>query len=527
MTSPRPALAAASAAPPRSAFILVTAIALALINVTRLHDIVSDITGNLPAGKLALVLAILALIAGGHLAQRIAAFKQRQGLAYLVFVGAMFLSIPLSLYKSDSLKTANDFLLGSGVIAIVTAIAIDSADDVQRLFRTLVIGTVITGAYLLVFGGRVFVGKDGPRTTIPGMYDPNDLALVVAVTVPMAFALLRDRQALWKLIGAAGIVAAVYIIVRTYSRGGFTALAVAVVFAAFRFRQAIPAWFRIGVVVPMAFALLRDRQALWKLIGAAGIVAAIYIIVRTYSRGGFTALAVAVVFAAFRFRQAIPAWFRIGIVVAMVGGLAFAPKKWKDRISTMQTVENDYNLTDKGGRIEIWKRGMGYFVAHPLTGVGLNQFEFAEGNWGKLQGYYAAFKWSAPHNMWVETAAELGLPGILGFIFTWLFSLKDCLLASRLAREGRIDPAVGAAGDALFVATISFMIGGSFVSAALAPICVFIASINIGFGAMLRRSVATAPGQQAHAVAAPLAAGWRSRRRMVPSQQQTAPTYGR
>ena len=461
MTSPRPALAAASAAPPRSAFILVTAIALALINVTRLHDIVSDITGNLPAGKLALVLAILALIAGGHLAQRIAAFKQRQGLAYLVFVGAMFLSIPLSLYKSDSLKTANDFLLGSGVIAIVTAIAIDSADDVQRLFRTLVIGTVITGAYLLVFGGRVFVGKDGPRTTIPGMYDPNDLALVVAVTVPMAFALLRDRQALWKLIGAAGIVAAVYIIVRTYSRGGFTALAVAVVFAAFRFRQAIPAWFRIGVVVPM------------------------------------------------------------------VGGLAFAPQKWKNRISTMQTVENDYNLTDKGGRIEIWKRGMGYFVAHPLTGVGLNQFEFAEGNWGKLQGYYAAFKWSAPHNMWVETAAELGLPGILGFIFTWLFSLKDCLLASRLAREGRIDPAVGAAGDALFVATISFMIGGSFVSAALAPICVFIASINIGFGAMLRRSVATAPGQQAHAVAAPLAAGWRSRRRMVPSQQQTAPTYGR
>src|SRR5205814_5657213 len=76
----------------------------------------------------------------------------------------------------------------------------------------------------------------------------------------------------------------------------------------------------------------------------------------------------------------------------------------------------DYNWDSSEGRVEIWRRGVGYMLDHPVFGIGINNFERAEGTISdKVRRSFAGdpIRWTAPHNSFVQVAAELGIPGLI------------------------------------------------------------------------------------------------------------------
>ena len=59
--------------------------------------------------------------------------------------------------------------------------------------------------------------------------------------------------------------------------------------------------------------------------------------------------------------------------------LGFASDKYWTMMSTILHPTKDYNYTDSEGRVEVWKRGMGYMLHNPVVGVGVAAYPIAEG----------------------------------------------------------------------------------------------------------------------------------------------------
>jgi hypothetical protein len=141
------------------------------------------------------------------------------------------------------------------------------------------------------------------------------------------------------------------------------------------------------------------------------------------SRGGFLGL-VAVGLALFFMLKQVPLVKRVGFLSAIVLALAVAaPADYWEMIDTLASPTEDYNWTASHGRKEIWKRGMGYMMSRPITGLGIGNFSKAEGTISDVAVNFVdrigvRLRWTAPHSSYVQAGAELGLPGL--FLFSSL-----------------------------------------------------------------------------------------------------------
>lgn len=411
-----------------------------IVLVGRLHDAVTRGSGSLPAGKVVIALTYLALLLGptGALLRQL--WSTTAGKSFLLFTASLFLSVPLSLHRSASLKLSTDFLIGSFPVALVIVLAIRSLDDLERLFKAFIVVVICMGAVIALGFGTVFYGPDGPRTTLSGMYDPNDLALVVATCTAFSIWALRDPALKWRLLGAVGIGLGAYMVARTYSRGGSIALG-------------------LLIVTTVLFA-----------------------------------------------GKTLPNWIRLSLVPAAVIGLLLAPAKYRERLSTLGTVSQDYNANAREGRMAIWKRGVGYYAGRPITGVGVGQFSFAEGKYIMAQGTFKAWKWSAPHNMYVEAAAELGTLGLLGLLGSLI---PTALWARRVTKNVKeYSERERRAAMTLMLAIVTYMGGAVFLSATLSPMTSVLAAVGIGLpfalrGAVRSRAAVGSPVARAMAMPAP------------------------
>jgi O-antigen ligase len=150
----------------------------------------------------------------------------------------------------------------------------------------------------------------------------------------------------------------------------------------------------------------------------------VIIILLTGSRSGLLGLlCIAAVF----FFQNSGAIKRSTKVFVMLVGLAvigaYGYKINTERFSSLTNVTSDYNVTAEDGRLAIWKKGMLLVASNPVTGVGVNCFANAIGNLRADLGEIP--KWQAPHNSYVQVAAETGLIGFLLFLSLIKISLRN------------------------------------------------------------------------------------------------------
>jgi O-antigen ligase len=237
---------------------------------------------------------------------------------------------------------------------------------------------------------------------------------------------------------------------------------------------------------PLAvFFALRARTLFGRAAAALCIGLFMVVIIKTGSRGAFLGLVGVGGYLLLAFRS-VPPKVRLGAIGACLAVLLLAGNEtyW----SMMRTLLNptaDYNWSGKSedGRMEVWKRGVGYMLSRPLTGVGVRAFPVAEGTispLAKRQEYGIGLKWSAAHNSFVEIGAELGIPGLVVLVLLLVHAYK--------AARG-VDPAPGRGtsqsdevvlGHALAGTIIGYAICGFFLSQAYAAYMFVIYGVIVG-----------------------------------------------
>ncbi|MEO6209608.1 MAG: O-antigen ligase family protein [Gemmatimonadaceae bacterium] len=243
--------------------------------------------------------------------------------------------------------------------------------------------------------------------------------------------------------------------------------------------------------IPFAFYFLGKGQKASRRI-AALIALAMFLtaMVKSGSRGGFIGL-LAVMLYILLFYRAIPSRTRLLITIAGVAlFFGFASDKYWTMMGTILHPTTDYNYTANEGRLEVWKRGVSYMLHNPITGVGVEAYPVAEGGSDlakSLEAQGMGFKWSVAHNSFLETGAELGIPG-LGVFIAMLVVTGVSL--SRVSRRGKwarwVSPREISLAQMLIAALVGFSVAGIFVSAEYFAYLYFLLAMAVGLLKLVR-----------------------------------------
>lgn len=230
------------------------------------------------------------------------------------------------------------------------------------------------------------------------------------------------------------------------------------------------------------FVLSRRRLAI-RLLVLAGLGVLAVGLIRSGSRGGFLAFLAVVTFVLLRVTT-IPARMRLAglaLIVAVTFGTA-SDQYWA-QMQTIISPKHDYNLTAEEGRVKIWERGIGYMAANPVFGVGLRNFQVAEGTISpraKLAERGIGVRWGAAHNTYVQAGAELGVPGLLLLLGLFWHAFR---LLGRAARRYRApDQPDGASrlAQTLMASLVGFAVGAFFLSLAYTDMLYVLAGLSLG-----------------------------------------------
>ena len=212
--------------------------------------------------------------------------------------------------------------------------------------------------------------------------------------------------------------------------------------------------------------------------------------VKSGSRGGFIGLIGVMLYVLLRYR-AIPSRVRLAVTIAGVAlFLGFASDKYWTSMGSILHPESDYNYNDNVGRVEVWKRGVGYMIQNPVLGVGVGAYPMAEGQSAiatSLAAQGKGFKWSVAHNSFLETGAELGIPGALVFIAMLVVTAYGL---TRISPRGKWAPWISrremALAQMLICAIVGFAVAGFFVSAEYFAYLYFILGLAVGLTKLVR-----------------------------------------
>ena len=246
-------------------------------------------------------------------------------------------------------------------------------------------------------------------------------------------------------------------------------------------------------VMPLGVLLAtRARSWLMRAVPIVGLIVISAVFVRSGSRGGFLALIATSVFFILSFRalSLVGRFAAIGVVAAVIL-VSGSDRYWTQIGSTFS--ETDYNQTAESGRLQVWQRGLGYVRSNPLFGVGTANFSVAEGQLSELasrQQYGIGVKWSAPHNTFLQVAAESGIPSLVFFVGMLASSFRVLKPAPGQRRvRARRAPLSPVLKQALRASLVGFIVGSFFLSLAYTQFLYALVALAIGIHKLERRAL--------------------------------------
>jgi putative inorganic carbon (hco3(-)) transporter len=235
----------------------------------------------------------------------------------------------------------------------------------------------------------------------------------------------------------------------------------------------------VAAIPIVAYFAARARLLLVRVVNATGFFICISGVILAGSRGGFLALIVVLAFCLL-FLGGVKWPVRAALAIAATLIFAFsANDSFWDRMSTILD-ENDYNRHSITGRQEIWKRGIEYTLQNPIAGVGIDNFQVAEGRHPAILEFTQmgrGMKYSAAHSVWIQVGAELGLPGLLAYLLLFVAAIRflwyplDFVTASTPASTtSREYTSIAELARPLIGMLIGIAIAGTFLSQAYSPL---------------------------------------------------------
>jgi hypothetical protein len=177
----------------------------------------------------------------------------------------------------------------------------------------------------------------------------------------------------------------------------------------------------IAAGIPMALlAATSLRQPIFKWLNVAYVPLGVFAVILTASRSGFVATCLALTSVFFAIRQARPLYRLVWavIIVAVFASLFYGlplDSRLETNIERITFSTDTRSLLTFTGRTTIWSDGLAMFAERPMTGLGANTFSAALESRGG--------GWHAAHNIWVETAAETGVIGLVLLVAAVLAAL--------------------------------------------------------------------------------------------------------
>ncbi|HYU08069.1 MAG TPA: O-antigen ligase family protein [Gemmatimonadales bacterium] len=262
------------------------------------------------------------------------------------------------------------------------------------------------------------------------------------------------------------------------------------------------------IVTAMPFGLyvvLAQRRPLLRLLAVLGLAVLAVGLTRSGSRGGFLALLAVVAFFLLGFTTIRARSRLVGLVVVLAVVFTTASDRYWTQMQTILNPDQDYNVASDEGRLKVWERGLGYLAGRPVLGVGISNFQVAEGTIApkaKLRERGLGVRWQAAHNSFIQVGAELGTPGLLLFIALFATAFASLRRVARHAR-GADPPAadVSRLAQTLMAALVGFVVGAFFLSLAYTDMLYTLAALAVGLRKVastddlrIRRLAYRAPG---------------------------------
>lgn len=257
---------------------------------------------------------VLALIAPEPERNRL--FAQREVRVVAALAGLGIVLMPLGVWPGASWTFLVDSYSRVLVFfALIVAMAA-SASAILNLVRALIVGAGLLGVFTLKGASlNIAYGAGAERAYASSTYDPNDVALIMVCTLPLAAFGAFALQGAWRLILAGTAAVCVIATILTVSRGGFIGLLLV----------AVMLMFRLGT------AAVSRRVVILAVVGLLLTFAA-------------------------------PA--RYWDVMSTI---------WSPKESASYVESGVFS------RIEVWRQGLTLFLDNPVTGVGIGLYEIAEG----------------------------------------------------------------------------------------------------------------------------------------------------
>jgi len=282
---------------------------MVFVNVGRVQEILPWMTA-FRLGLLSITLAFALALASGRLSVN-SLWNTRETKLVLLLWLLGFLSIPLSVWPGGALLAWRTTLTSYALIFLICLANARTEKELWRIIRAVVVSALFLGT------SADFLSAS--RLAATTTYDPNDLALILAVVLPLAYASLRiSNTPALKVFHVLVILYMLILLPRTQSRGGL-----------------------IGFLAGCMTNVMLER--------------------RTHSISKKAALIAA---------------------AAMIVYFA-APESLWDRFSLLLTGQDYNLTADldhgQEGRISLWGKGLILIIENPFLGVGIGQASNAMG----------------------------------------------------------------------------------------------------------------------------------------------------
>ncbi len=211
--------------------------------------------------------------------------------------------------------------------------------------------------------------------------------------------------------------------------------------------------FAIALVSTVGPAIILSLQApkLWqRAIGLAAAALTVHTVLLSFSRGGILALVITGVVLVLVLPKR--ASYLGAIAVTGLVTLSFMGPELRTRFAStfVSAEERDYSAQS---RIDLWADCLESMGRRPMFGVG-------PGNWRRVAFEFGWPPGKEAHSLWMQTGAELGVPGVALLLLFYGVTIRRGLQMLRV----KDDPWVASCGAYLVTSLVGFMVASQFVT---------------------------------------------------------------